>query len=252
MVASKVKETLLATGIDKFLEQVSKKGPIKASELAKQIDVPLSTIESWADILSKEHLVTTSYDGSGVRVISTTQENVSQKKDFARQLADNVDATISETHDSFEEKEKTLKQEYAQLRQFEDILKKDLAIVSGLESELQHLESMEKEIRTHITKVVLQEKTAAKDSKTISKLIGQKVKEIAQTEKEIEAFNKSKEKLWEDIQIIKRLSWTLKWTSAAKMSSKIQDAEKRAKEVKSLSSELGNKYKIIQKLFSKI
>ncbi|MCK4551002.1 MAG: hypothetical protein KAT91_03535, partial [Candidatus Aenigmarchaeota archaeon] len=140
------KKTMLETGIDGFLELVASKGSINAKLVADELSLSEETVESWADILSKEGLVSTEYDKKGNLVIMSTSKNTKEKEKHIKELTTNVQADIINIEANVHSKEKTLKNEEKMLKGFEKILEKDLEKTIQIDEEYEKIKVREKEI----------------------------------------------------------------------------------------------------------
>ncbi len=242
---------MLETGIDGFLELVASKGSINAKLVADELSLSEETVESWADILSKEGLVSTEYDKKGNLVIMSTSKNTKEKEKHIKELTTNVQADIINIEANVHSKEKTLKNEEKMLKGFEKILEKDLEKTIQIDEEYEKIKVREKEILEIFTAMGAKEKELKKDSFSIKKVVDEKTKSIKNIEKELKNFEKEKQRLLEDIELIKKISKVLN-VPAEDMNKKIQNIEDRVLEIRKLNNSVNKKYGIVKKLFSKI
>ena len=242
---------MLETGIDGFLELVASKGSINAKLVADELSLSEETVESWADILSKEGLVSTEYDKKGNLVIMSTSKNTKEKEKHIKELTTNVQADIINIEANVHSKEKTLKNEEKMLKGFEKILEKDLEKTIQIDEEYEKIKVREKEILEIFTAMGAKEKELKKDSFSIKKVVDEKTKSIKNIEKELKNFEKEKARLLEDIELIKKISKVLN-VPAEDMNKKIQNIEDRVLEIRKLNNSVNKKYGIVKKLFSKI
>ena len=242
---------MLETGIDGFLELVASKGSINAKLVADELSLSEETVESWADILSKEGLVSTEYDKKGNLVIMSTSKNTKEKEKHIKELTTNVQADIINIDANVHSKEKTLKNEEKMLKGFEKILEKDLEKTIQIDEEYEKIKLREKEILEIFTAMGAKEKELKKDSFSIKKVVDEKTKSIKNIEKELKNFEKEKVRLLEDIELIKKISKVLN-VPAEDMNKKIQNIEDRVLEIRKLNNSVNKKYGIVKKLFSKI
>ena len=245
------KKTMLETGIDGFLELVASKGSINAKLVADELSLSEETVESWADILSKEGLVSTEYDKKGNLVIMSTTKNTKEKEKHIKELTTNVQADIINIEANVHSKEKTLKNEEKMLKGFEKILEKDLEKTIQIDEEYEKIKVREKEILEIFTAMGAKEKELKKDSFSIKKIVDEKTKSIKNIEKELKNIEKEKVRLLEDIELIKKISKVLN-VPAEDMNKKIQNIEDRVLEIRKLNNSVNKKYGIVKKLFSKI
>ena len=78
------KKTMLETGIDDFLELVATKETITLEQITEELSLSPETAESWAEILSKEGLITTNYNRKGNIILSNTKKNTKEKENHIK------------------------------------------------------------------------------------------------------------------------------------------------------------------------
>ncbi len=242
---------MLETGIDGFLELVASKGTVSAKLVADELSLSEETIESWADILSKEGLVSIEYGKKGNLIIMSTTKNTKEKEKHIKELTTNIRADIINIGANVHSKEKTLKNEEKILKGFEKILKKDLEKTIAIDEEYEKIKEKEKEILELFTALGAKEKELKNDSFSIRNVVDEKTKSIKNIEKELKNFENEKVRLLEDIELIKKISKVLN-VPAEDMNKKIQDIEDRVLEIRKLNNNINKKYGVVKKLFSKI
>jgi len=244
------KKTMLETGIDDFLELVATRGAVKAADVADELSLAQETVESWAEILSKEGLISTEYDRKGNLVITNKTKNTKEKETHLKELTKNVQADIINVVANVHAKEEKLKEEEKTLKDFEKILKKDLDESLRLEHEFDKIKAREKEIRDLFDSVETRERTLRKETSDIKKIVDCKIKGINSIEKELQEFDKKKKKLLEDIELIKKISKVLN-VPAKEIDKKVEDVEEKVLEIRKLNNKLNKKYGLVKKIFSK-
>ena len=245
------KKTMLETGIDDFLELVATKETITLEQITEELSLSPETAESWAEILSKEGLITTNYDRKGNIILSNTKKNTKEKENHIKELTTNVQADIINVEANVHSKEKALKDEEKTLLDFEKLLKKDLDKSLEIETELNKITKHEAEIRKIFETLDTKEKQIQKEAITIKHVVNTKSKKIQEIEKELKTFESKKEKLLDDIKLIKKISKVLN-VPAKDMDKNIEDIEQKVLEIRKLNNTVNQKYGIVKKLFSKM
>ena len=245
------KKTLLETGIDDFLELIVSEDTITLDQLIDNLSISQEIAESWAEILSKEGLVTTSYNRKGILVLSNTKKNTKEKEKRIKELTKTVQADIINVGANVHAKENALKDEIKKLRDFETILKKDLDKSLDIEKEMEKIKIKETEIKKLFETLEDKEIKLKDESNTIKNIVNKKSKKIQLIEKEIMSFEKEKEKLLNDIELIKKISKVLN-VPAKEMDKNIEEIEQKVLEIRKMNNKISQKYGIVKKLFSKL
>ncbi|MCK5333072.1 MAG: hypothetical protein KAJ24_01055, partial [Candidatus Aenigmarchaeota archaeon] len=93
------KNTMLETGVDRLLKIVSEKGRYSAKDAAKRLSVSVDTIESWADVLEKENLMSKEYGPSGSLILLNTAKNTEEKEKKANELKEDLAFDVKDIED---------------------------------------------------------------------------------------------------------------------------------------------------------
>jgi len=71
---------MLRTDVDEFLDLIKKKGRVSLSEAAKELKIPVNTVQSWADFLVEEKIVGIEYKFTTPFVYMNVEQN--EKMEF--------------------------------------------------------------------------------------------------------------------------------------------------------------------------
>ena len=243
---------MLETGIDQMIEIVSDRKSVSATELSAKLSVPVETIETWAEILSKENMVSLEYDRLGKLRITSNVKNQKEKLKRVEDMRDDVVAEIDTIEQSVREESKALDDEHKSLAKFEEALKSEYGKSIKIENILKDIDVRKSEIEKYL-KVIVEEEAKVKDEyASISQIIKNKVKQIEETEENLSSYEKQKDRLFQDIEIIKRLSKAINKEKPADMAAKIEEIEKNILEIRKQSRVLDQKYGMIRKLMGKV
>lgn len=243
---------MLETGIDQMIEIVSDRRSVSATELSAKLSVPVETIETWAEILGKENMVSLEYDRLGKLRITSNVKNQREKLKRVEDMRDDVGAEIDTIEQSVREESKALDEEHRSLGKFEEALKKEYGNSVKIESMLKDIDARKSELEKYL-KVIVDEEAKIKDEyMSINQILKNKVKQIEETEENLSSYEKQKDRLFEDIEIIKRLSKAINKEKPADMAAKIEEIEKNILEIRKQSRVLDKKYGMIKKLMGKV
>ncbi|MFH1127528.1 MAG: hypothetical protein ABIG84_06065 [archaeon] len=246
------KETMLETGIDQLLEIVSERKTISASDLSKELSLPIETIETWAEILSKENIISVDYDRYGKLILNNKISNVKEKKKKVEGLRDEVESEISGIEQNVKEESKIMDEEHRSILKFEEVIKKEYGESLTLENKINELNLREEQLKKMLKTIEDEESNVKKDHLAINQIIKNKMKQIKETEENLKSYEAQKDRLFKDIEIIKRLSKAISKEHPADMANKIEEIEKDILEIRKQSRILDKKYSIVRRMISKI
>lgn len=243
---------MLETGIDQMIEIVSDRRSVSATELSAKLSVPVETIETWAEILAKENMISLEYDRLGKLRITSNVKNQREKLKRVEDMRDDVGAEIDTIEQSVREESKALDEEHRSLAKFEETLKREYGSSIKIENILKDIDARKSEIEKYL-KVIVDEEAKIKDEyMSINQILKNKVKQIEETEENLSSYEKQKDRLFLDIEIIKRLSKAINKEKPADMAAKIEEIEKNILEIRKQSRVLDKKYGMIKKLMGKV
>ncbi len=243
---------MLETGIDQMIEIVSDRRSVSATELSAKLSVPVETIETWAEILAKENMISLEYDRLGKLRITSNVKNQREKLKRVEDMRDDVGAEIDTIEQSVREESKALDEEHRSLAKFEETLKREYGSSIKIENILKDIDARKSEIEKYL-KVIVDEEAKIKDEYiSINQILKNKVKQIEETEENLSSYEKQKDRLFLDIEIIKRLSKAINKEKPADMAGKIEEIEKNILEIRKQSRVLEKKYGMIRKLMGKV
>lgn len=243
---------MLETGIDQMIEIVSDRRSVSATELSAKLSVPVGTIETWAEILAKENMVSLEYDRLGKLRITSNVKNQREKLKRVEDMRDDVGAEIDTIEQSVREESRALDVEHKSLAKFEETLKREYGSSIKIENILKDIDARKSEIEKFL-KVIVDEEAKVKDEYiSINQILKNKVKQIEETEENLSSYEKQKDRLFQDIEIIKRLSKAINKEKPADMAGKIEEIEKNILEIRKQSRVLDKKYGMIKKLMGKV
>lgn len=248
----KWKDAMLETGIDQLLEIVSERKSVSSETLSKELSVSNETIETWCEILSKENIISVDYDHLGKMLITNQINNVKEKEKKANTLKDEVGCEITSIELNINEESKKLDEEHHSIAKFESIIKKEQYDSKKLENILEELSKDENILKRRLTIIENKESKIKKDYDSINHVIKAKMGQIKETEENLKSFEKQKDRLFKDIEIIKRLSKAISKEHPADMADKIEKIEKNILEIRKQSRNINKKYSFVRKLMSKI
>ncbi len=73
--------TEIKTGIDRFLDLINTAGETKVDAAASKLQVPVDTIEIWAEILQQDNLIEIGYDGFGKMTVKPKPPEQTKEKE---------------------------------------------------------------------------------------------------------------------------------------------------------------------------
>ena len=246
------KEAMLETGIDQLLEIVSERKSISANDISKELSLPVETIETWAEILSKENILSVEYDRSGKLILTNKVSNVKEKKNKVEGLRDEIDSEVSGIEQNVKEEAKMMREEHKSIERFEDVIKREYGESLKLENKLKEISAREDNLQNLLKLIEEEESKIKKDNLTINQIIKTKIDQIKKTEKNLKIFEAQKDRLFKDIEIIKRLSKAISKEHPSDMAGKIEEIEKDILDIRKQSRALDKKYSVIRKIISKI
>lgn len=243
---------MLETGIDQLLEIISERKTISASDVSKELSLPIETIETWAEILSKENIISVDYDRYGKLILNNKISNVKEKKKKVEGLRDEVESEISAIEQNVKEESKIMDEEHRSILKFEEVIKKEYGESITLENKINELNLREEQLKKMLKAIEDQESKVKKDHLAINQIINNKMKQIKETEENLKSYETQKDRLFKDIEIIKRLSKAISKEHPADMANKIEEIEKDILEIRKQSRILDKKYSIVRRMISKI
>ena len=246
------KNTLLETGVDRLLKIVSEKGRFSAKDAAKRLSVSVDTIESWADALEKENLLSKEYSSSGSLILLNTAKNTEEKKKKAKELKEDLAYDVKEIEDNIREKEKAIKIEHKKIESYEEILLRELGESKKLEGELKSLSVEGQKLRGAFKAISLREKKISKDTRSVRKIINSRASDIKKLEKALKKFEDEKDRVLSDIKVLEKLSSAIQNVPANKLFERIKEIEKKTKNLRGSNKKIGKKYSIISRLLDKV
>ncbi|NOQ56350.1 MAG: hypothetical protein GQ477_06120 [Nanohaloarchaea archaeon] len=250
------KNTILLTGIDKLLEVIGSEGSITLGEASRELNIKPSIIESWANALSEDKMITTSYNSQGELVLRSTKKNLKVKEGKIEELKTDVNRAVDSVGSNLDEEENMLKISKDHIRSFEHVLNsdinhiesfnKDLKAYDNKKNELIHLvkklKSEESTLEKEIDKIEGREKKIKTESDKIKKIVDTKVIEISKSKEKILDIERSKTELKRDFEVLRRISNAIKKTHPEEIGPKIDDIEKRTKNLKTHNSLVKQKF----------
>lgn len=246
------KTVMLETGIDRLLALVSSKGKIPAKDAAKQLSVPLDTIESWADILEKENMMSKEYTPGGALILSNTSKNTEEKRRKINDLKEDISIDVGEIDRNIREKEKAIDSEHKKIEEYEKILLRESGESEKIGAELKSITIAEEKLR-HAFKVLAdEERRISKDTRSIRSIIKSRASAAKKLESQLKKFEDEKNRIYADVKLLEKLSASIKDVPADKMYEKIQEVERKTKEVKEENKRIGDRYSVVMDLLDKI
>ncbi|MCK5040404.1 MAG: hypothetical protein KAR87_05545 [Candidatus Aenigmarchaeota archaeon] len=246
-----LKKAMVETGIDKFLELVSIKKSISLKEASKILSVPTDVLENWSNILSKEKIVSIDYDSYGNMVVFITQKNVESKIKKVDSLKRTIEDKTKLVETNIAVKEKDLKEETKQLDALEEKLKKEVGYTKELYIEFEKVVLIEKELNKKVAVLKENKTELSKYIKSTTKNIDVKLRTIQHAEKEIKKYEKIKNNIKKDIDLIKKISRSMRGSHHQIDEKNIKDIEKRQKKILHENKNLNSKYSIINKIVNR-
>ena len=260
------KDTILMTGVDKLLDIIVSTKEITVGEVSRQLGVKPSIIESWATALANDNIITTSYNSQGELVFKSTKQNQKIKEGKIETLKKDVKSTLKSVELDFEDEENILNTSKNHIRSFEQILKsdinhiesfnKDLKIYDNKKSELirlvKKLKSEESILEKEIVQIEGREKKIQAETGKIKKVIDTKVAEVAKSKKNIIEIENSKNELKKDFKVLKRISNAIKHADSDKIGTKIDEIDKKAKNLKTHNSLTKQKFEKLSEILTHI
>ena len=262
------KNTILLTGIDKLLEVIGSEGHITLGEASRELNIKPSIIESWATALAEDKMITTSYNTQGELVFKSTKKNLKVKEGKIEELKKDVDAAVESVESDIDSEEKMLNVSKDHIRSFEHVLNSDINHIESFNKDLKkyddkkdelvhlvtRLKSEESTLEKQIDKIEGREKKIKIESDKIKKIVDIKVSEITQSKEKIRDIERSKTELKRDFEVLKRISKAIKKSHPEEIAAKIDDIEKRTKNIKTHNSLIKQKFEklsdIMKHLFS--
>lgn len=250
------KELILKTGVDKLLEIIASTGEITLGEASRQLGVKPSIIESWADALADDKMITTSYNAQGELVFRSTKANLKVKEGKIDQLKKEVDTTIKTVESDLDGEEKMLDVSKSHIRSFEQVLKSDINHIeiftknlkrydskkSELMKLVNHLKTEQSTLEKQISRIDGQEKKILAESDNVKKTVDAKVVEVAKSKENIIAIEKSKDELKRDFEVLRRISNAIRKAHPEDVGTKIEEIEKRTGNLKTHNSLVKQKF----------
>ena len=243
---------MLETGIDQLLEIVSERKTVSASELSKELSIPIETVETWAEILSKENIISVEYDRLGKLILTNKVRNVKEKKKRVEGLRDEIDGEIAGIEQNVKEESEMVNEEHKSIAKFEEVIKREYGETLKLESKLKEIDVREEHLKNFLKVIADEESKIKKEYLSANQIIGNKMKQIKKTEENLKSYEIQKDRLFKDIEIIKRLSKAINKEHPADMAIKIEEIEKDILDIRKQSRSLDKKYGVIRKLITKI
>jgi len=77
-------EGMLRTDVDEFLDIIKKKGRISLGEASKALNIPLKTVQAWADFLVEEKIIGIEYKFTTPYVFMNIEQN--EKNEFKQYM----------------------------------------------------------------------------------------------------------------------------------------------------------------------
>lgn len=246
------KETMLETGIDQLLEIISERKSVSVNDLSKELSLSVETIETWAEILSKENIISIEYDHSGKLILTNKIKNVKEKKNKVEGLRDEVDSEVAGIEQNVKEEAKIMREEHNSIEKFEEVVKKEYGDSLKLENKLKEISAREENLKKLLKIIEAEESKIKKENFNINQIIKNKITQIKKTEQNLKSFETQKDRLFKDIEIIKRLSKAINKEHPSDMAGKIEEIEKDILDIRKQSRSLDKKYSIIRKIICKI
>ncbi len=243
---------MLETGIDQLLEIVSERRKVSSEELSKELSLPVETVETWAEILSKENIISIEYNRSGKLILTNKIRNVKEKKSRVEGLRDEVESEIAGIEQNVKEESKMVEEEHRSIAKFEDVIKKEYGDSLRLEAKLQEIAKREQNLKNLLGVIGTEESKIKKEYLSVNQIIKIKMKQIKETEEHLKSYETQKDRLFKDIEVIKRLSKAIKKEHPADMAAKIEEIERDILDIRKQSRALDKKYGVIRKIISKI
>ena len=243
---------MLETGVDRLLKIVSEKGRYSAKDAAKRLSVSVDTIESWADVLEKENLMSKEYGPSGSLILLNTAKNTEEKEKKANELKEDLAFDVKDIEDNIREKEKAIKAEHKRIESYEKILLREFGESEKLEGELKALSIEGQKLKNAFRSISLRERTISKDTRSVRKIINSGASDIKKLERALQKFEDEKEKVLSDIKVLEKLSSAIKNVPANKLYQRIKDVERKTKNLRGANKKIGKKYSVITNLLDKL
>ncbi len=243
---------MLETGIDQLLEIVSERKTVSASELSKELSIPIETVETWAEILSKENIISVEYDRLGKLILTNKVRNVKEKRKRVEGLRDEIDGEIASIEQNVKEESKMVDEEHKSIAKFEEVIKREYGETLKLETKLKEIDTREEHLKNFLKVIADEEFKIKKEYLSANQIIGNKMKQIRKTEENLKSYEIQKDRLFKDIEIIKRLSKAINKEHPADMAIKIEEIEKDILDIRKQSRALDKKYGVIRNLITKI
>ena len=121
-----------------------------------------------------------------------------------------------------------------------------------LENKLKEISAREENLKKLLKIIEEEESEIKKENITINQIIKNKINQIKKTEQNLKSFETQKDRLFKDIEIIKRLSKAINKEHPSDMAAKIEEIEKDILDIRKQSRSLDKKYSIIRKIICKI
>lgn len=260
------KNTILLTGIDKLLEIIGSEGKITLGEASRELNIKPSIIESWATALADDKMITTSYNTQGELVFKSTKQNLKVKEGKIEKLKTEVDTAIDSVESDIDSEEKMLKVSKNHIRSFEHVLNSDINHIESFNKDLKKYDSKKDELinlvkklkseelilEKQIDKIEGREKKIKVESDKIKKIVDTKVSEITKSKDKIQDIEKSKTELKRDFEVLKRISKAIKKSHPEEIATKIEDVEKRTKNLKTHNSLVKQKFEKLSDIMKHI
>jgi len=273
-IAEGFRKIIIKTGVDRLLELILENDGITVGEASRVLQIPKNNIESWGAILSKENLIDMKYETGGKITLNLTSKNLKNQQKEIEKLSKDFVADIDKIDLNLKKYDSTIQLNKDNISSFEQILNKDISKIENIEKVLGEFSKNKKELEESILKIKKEEDILMKkedelenrekaigekekelkdNSKDIIDTITQKLKIIDESHEHIVSLEKEKDRLREDLELIKKISRIIeKEKDVSKLHQKIDDVEERHKKLKDRSLILKMKFERFQEIVKKI
>ena len=250
------------------------RGEVTVAEASRILQIPSKKIESWGSILSKENMIVIKYESSGDVILSIAKKNIKNQENKINKLSEGVSTDINKIDKELKNYEYTISLNKENINSFENILNKDISKIENIEKDLSEFSAKKKDLEESIARIKKEEDILKKNeeeldqkekiiseketqiqgtSKDIINVITEKLKTISESHEKIVALESDKNRLKEDLELIKKISKVInKEEDMGKLHDMIADVEDRHKKLKDNSFLLKMKFERFQEIVKKI
>ncbi len=247
-----LKKLLLETEADRLIDLVQKEPGITPERAAAKLRLPRHTIEVWAEVFSKEGLMSVEYDVRGKMHLYVARKMEERGREKIGEMTQDVHSQAKVLKDELKERERKVKEFKKLMEKFEKMLDVDMEKAREIEDELERIKKSKKELEKELARIEKQEKELEKEERSIIGIIDKKAESIRKMEKELDEFEKLKQKLEKDLQVVLKLARILKKKKPEEITKAMEEIDQVMIEIRKETKKIGEKYYNLQKLLQKL